>query len=117
MAEAALRVFGGIGVNFPHVLAEGAVEPDEGSLGLVWHALDARPLAGGATRRQARRSGNIAHIVKCRGRSGSSQMKEIGGWCLDTASKRRVARSVLIAKRLARRSRLSGEQGIAPLNR
>ena len=116
MRGAALPMFGGISVNFPHVLAEGAVEPDGGSLGLVWHALDASSLTGGAARRQARRLGNIAHSLKCRARSGSPQMKGEAA-VFDTASKRRVAWApVLIPNRLTRWLRSCGEQGIAPLN-
>src|SRR6187397_3387492 len=65
MPVAALRAFGVVGLNFPHVLAEGAVEPDHGSGGLVWNGLNARPFADGTAFRQVRRSENVAHTVKC----------------------------------------------------
>ena len=70
---AALRVLGVVGLNFPHVLAEGAVEPDHGSGGLVWNGLNARPFADGTAFRQVRRSENVAHAVKCSPGSDSAQ--------------------------------------------
>ena len=63
-----LLVFGVFDANFPHVLAEVAVEPDDRSRALVWHAEDARRFAHGAARRQTRRTGSIGHVGKCRGR-------------------------------------------------
>ena len=63
-----LLVFGAFDAKFPHVLAEVAVEPDDRSSGLVWHAEDAPRFAHGAARRQTRRIGSIAHVGKCRGR-------------------------------------------------
>jgi hypothetical protein len=66
-------VFGVVGLNFPHVLAEGAVEPDHGSGGLVWNGLNARPFADGTAFRQVRRSENVAHTLKCSAGSDSAQ--------------------------------------------
>lgn len=59
MESGAFRV---IDLNFPHMLAESAVEPEDGSGGLVWNGLNARPFADGAPFRQVRRSGRIAHL-------------------------------------------------------
>ena len=73
MPVAASRVFGVVGLNFPHVLAERAVEPDHGSGGLVWNGLNARPFADGTAFRQVRRSDNVAHTVKCSAGSDSTQ--------------------------------------------
>ena len=66
--DVGLLVFGVLDANFPHVLAEGAVEPDDRSRALVWPAEDARRFAHGAARRQTPRTGSIAHVGKCRGR-------------------------------------------------
>ena len=68
------RLSGVVGMNLPHVLAEGAVEPDHRAWSLVWNGLDPGPLADGTACRQARGSGNIAHIVKCRSRTGRWQV-------------------------------------------
>jgi len=58
-----LRLFA-VDANFPRVLAEGAVEPDDRSRGRVRHALDERAFAHRAPCRQARRSGDIiTHVV------------------------------------------------------
>jgi hypothetical protein len=57
-----LLVFGVFDAKFPHVLAEGAVEPQDRSRVLVWHAEDAPRFAHGAARRRTRRTGSIAHI-------------------------------------------------------
>ena len=61
-------MIGVLDANFPRVLAEGAVEPDDRSGSRVWHALDDRAFARRAVRRQTRRSRSIGHVVKCRGR-------------------------------------------------
>ena len=71
-----LRLVGVFEAKFPRVLAEGAVEPDDRSASRVWHPLDDLTLADGAGRRQARRSGTIAHVSKCRRRRGSAQVLE-----------------------------------------
>ena len=63
-----LRVFGVLNANFPRVLTEDAQEPDDRPVGRVWYALDERAVAHGAARRQARRSGSIAHVSECRSR-------------------------------------------------
>ena len=51
-----------VDAKFPHVLAERAEEENDPSVARVWHALDERTFARGATSRQAWCSGSVAHV-------------------------------------------------------